>query len=71
MNVDQLLFILDDCPFGKGFNETEKTCIDCDVGFYSDEGGNQTCKPCPPFHATETNGTTSLGQCNRKYLRCK
>ena len=45
-------------------------CEPCEEGFYQDEQGQTSCKPCPLGQTTHIAGVMSLAECTGTYLEC-
>ena len=45
---------------------TTPKCVECAVGYYQDEQGKSTCKPCPVGHTTLTTGVRLIEGCVRQ-----
>ena len=43
-------------------------CEPCELGFYQDELGQTSCKPCPLGQTTHLTGTSSLTGCTGRGL---
>jgi len=58
------------CPPGTFFDEANKVCTKCQIGFYNPETRQRACTPCPVIQdiegVTESRGSTSSSDCKEK-----
>jgi len=58
------------CPAGKYYNEADKTCTNCPIGFYNDREAQLACTKCPLTRdiesVTEDIGSKSVDKCKEK-----
>ena len=51
------------CEKGEYLNHTSGICTVCGVGYYQDEPGKTSCKPCNNGQTTENKGATTYTDC--------
>lgn len=60
------------CSLGTYYNNATQTCRSCPVGFYQNDVGQPSCKPCPTIAGkqgvTSAPGARSAGQCKGELL---
>lgn len=58
------------CSLGTYYNNATQTCRSCPVGFYQNDVGQPSCKPCPTIAGkqgvTSSPGARSAGQCKER-----
>ncbi|KAG0433549.1 hypothetical protein HPB47_019805, partial [Ixodes persulcatus] len=58
------------CSLGTYYNNATQTCRSCPVGFYQNDVGQPSCKPCPTIAGkqgvTSAPGARSAGQCKER-----
>lgn len=55
------------CPegYGRAVVDSVETCVECDVGYFSDTVDNSTCNSCPTdFGITNGRGAMSITNCS-------
>ncbi|VDN08560.1 unnamed protein product [Thelazia callipaeda] len=55
--------VLPSCEQGHYLNPYIKQCVNCSYGYYQDEIGANSCKPCPAGTTTRIAGATSIETC--------
>ena len=55
------------CPkgYGRAVVDLVETCVECDIGYYSDTVDNSTCNSCPTdYGITNGRGAMSITNCS-------
>ena len=55
------------CSVGSYYEILSKTCEQCPLGYYQNDGGQLSCKSCPNGQTTTQKGATSSDQCKGTY----